>query len=134
MPVIRGTGSLMSGPPNLGVRPYFDRVRGDNCPCQAAQGDIPRFAFPPTILNSAITVACVELTVRRNEGQLESSEDKFTLDIGSFRIGPTANTVDPHPRLGALSGTVVLGPSTHSLSPRNSAACRTAFKVLGTFR
>ena len=123
----------MSGPPNLGVRPYLVRVRGDNCPCQAAQGDIPCFAFPPTILNSAITVTCVKLTVRRNEGQLESSEDKFTLVIGSFRIGPTVNTADPHPRLGTLSGVVGLGPSTHSFSPRSLTACRAAFKVLGTY-
>ena len=119
MPVIRGTGSLMSGPPNLGVRPYFDRVRGDNCPCQAAQGDIPRFAFPPTILNSAITVTCVKLTVRRDGSQLEGSDDKSTLVIGPFRIGPMVNTADPHPRLGMFSGAVALGPSIHSLSPRD---------------
>ena len=112
MPVIRGTGSLMSGPPNLGVRPYFDRVRGDNCPCQAAQGGIPRFTFPPTILNSVITVACVKLTVRRSEGRLEGSEDKFPLVIGPFRVGLPLNINDPRPRLGMSSGVAAPGPST----------------------
>ena len=112
MLVIRGTGSLMSGPPNLGVRPYLARVRGDNCPCQAAQGDIPCFAFPSTVLNSAITVTCVKLTVRRNEGQLERSEDKFPSVIGSFRMGLMLNTGDPHPRLGTSSGVAAHGPST----------------------
>ena len=87
MPVIRGTGSLMSGPPNLGVRPYFDRVRGDNCPCQAAQGDIPRFTFLPTTWNSAATVVCIKLTARKDEGQLEDSEDRPLLVIGSLGTG-----------------------------------------------
>ena len=102
----------MSGPPNLGVRPYFGRVRGDNCPCQAAQGGIPRLTFPPTILNSAITVACVRLTVRRSEGQLDGSEDKFPSVIGPFRVGLMSNISDPHPRLGTFSGVAAHGPST----------------------
>ena len=105
----------MSGPPNLGVRPYSDREQGDNCPCQAAEGDIPRFTFPPTILNSTITVTCVKLTVRRNEGQLEGSEDKFPSVIGSFRMGLMLYTDDPHPRLGTFSGVAARGPSTQPL-------------------
>ena len=102
----------MSGPPNLGVRPYLARVRGDNCPCQAAQGDIPRFAFLPTILNSAITVTCVKLTVRRSEGQQDGSGDKFPLVIGPFRVGLLLNINDSRPRLGMSSGVAAHGPST----------------------
>ena len=102
----------MSGPPNLGVRPYLARVRGDNCPCQAAQGGIPCFTFPPTILNSAITVSCVRLTVRRSEGQLDGSGDKFPLVIGPFRVGFLSNINDSRPRLGMSSGVAAHGPST----------------------
>ena len=60
------------------------RVLGDNCPCQAAQGDIPRFTFPPTTLNNATTVAFVKLTARKDEGQLEGSEDQLLPVVGSL--------------------------------------------------
>ena len=104
-------------------RTNFCRVRGDNCPCQAAQGDIPRFTFPPTTLNSATTVACVKLTARKDEGQLEDSEDRLLPVIGSLGMEfmwISLDIVDHYPRLGTLSGVAAHGPSTHS--PRTWSA------------
>ena len=113
----------MSGPPNLGVRPYLARVRGDNCPCQAAQGDIPCFAFPSTVLNSAITVTCVKLTVRRSEGQQDGPVDKFPLFIGPFRVGLLSNINDSRPRLGTSSGVAAHGPSTRPSGLAHGTQC-----------
>ena len=96
-------------------RTDFYRVLGDNCPCQAAQGDIPRFTFPPTTLNSATTVTCIRLTVRKDEGQLEDPEDKFPPVVGPFIMGlmlTPLNIADPYPRLGTFSAAAAHGPST----------------------
>ena len=99
------------------------RVLGNNCPCQAAQGDIPCFTFPPTTLNSATTVACVKLTTRKDEGQLEDSEDRLLPVVGSLGMefmSISLDIVDHYPRLGTLSGVAAHGPSIHS--PRTWSA------------
>ena len=68
----------------MSVRTDTCRTLGDNCLCQAAQGDIPRFTFLPTTLNSATKVAFVKLTARKDEGQLEGSEDQLPPVVGSL--------------------------------------------------
>ena len=73
---------------------------------------IPCFAFPSTVLNSAITVTCIKLTVRRGESQQDGSGDKFPLVIGPFRVGLPSNINDSRPWLGMSSGVAAPGPST----------------------
>ena len=69
----------------MSVRTDICRVLGDNCPCQAAQGDIPRFAFIPTVLYSTKKVAFVKLTARNDEGQLDGPEDRTPPVFGLLR-------------------------------------------------
>ena len=78
------------------------RVLGDNCPCQAAQGDIPRFTFLPTALNSVTKVAFVKLSARKDEGQLEGSEDQLLPVVGSLGK-EVISTFNPCLRISSVS-------------------------------
>ena len=135
MLIIMGTGSLELGPPNPTVRPYqLRRVRGDNCPCQAVQGDIPRFAFPPTTLNSAATVTCKadSTGMCRPAGRLrrQTPFSRRVLQNGTHveHRWPSSSTWHVLGGSGPWATRSILGPS-----PRNLAAGRVAPKVLGTY-
>ena len=87
------------------------------------QGDIPRFTFPPTTLNSATTVAFVKLTTRKDEGQLEGSEDQLLPVVGSLGT-EVISAFNPYLR---ISSVIALG----LMRPREQQPMGHLFVVLG---
>ena len=89
----------------MSVRTDIRKVLGDNCPCQAAQGDIPRFTFLPKTLYSTEKVAFVKLTARNDEGQLDGPEEQLLPVVGPL-AKRTTSTLDICPRIPSI---IILG-------------------------